>query len=222
MSVPAWLCGLSALAAVACGAPGTPTPKSVDGVRPLIDTTYYAVTGSTPAEWIASSARAAARVGVPPRALAMMANVNKWMYTARTSEYGCEPHDATVILGITFLIPRLASETGVAPDNLAAWNGLVRYLWVHEQTHAAIAMRSAIEFRDSLRVLHSGECGLLESHVAAASNAVTAKYNALRAALDDREHAAQRVAGQIAVFRGSRLARDTTFRDPVSVYGLPY
>ncbi|CAN5558274.1 hypothetical protein BH09GEM1_BH09GEM1_23780 [soil metagenome] len=209
------LCVLSAGLVAACGVPASPGPKAVDGVRSLIDTTYYTVSGTNPQEWVASSAAAAARAGLSPRALAMTANVNKWVYTARPSEFGCEPHDATVILGITFVMPRLASESGVKQEDLAAWRGLVRYLWVHEQTHASIAMRSAIEFRDSLRVLHSGECGLLTTHVSSVAKGIADRYTALHRALDDREHAAQHSAGQIAQFRGSRLSVDTLFRDAV-------
>jgi predicted secreted Zn-dependent protease len=187
----------------------------------MIDTTYYVVTGLTPAEWAASSASAAARFGLSPRALAMTANYNKWVYALRPSAYGCEPRDVNVILGITFVMPRLASDSGVSADDMSAWRGLVRYLWVHEQTHAAIATRSAVEFRDSLRVLHSGECGLLRARAGEVSNEVTAKYNVLQRALDDREHAAQHSEGQIRQFRGSRLAVDTTFRDTVPLFRSP-
>ena len=216
------LCAIATLLVGACSVPVTPAPKAVDGVKSLIDTTYYAVRGSTPQEWIASSEAAGARVGLSPRALAMTANFNKWVYTARPSEYGCEPHDPTIILGITFVMPRLASDSGVKAEDMAAWQGLVRYLWVHEQTHATIALHSAIEFRDSLRVLHSGECGLLKSRVAEVSKAVAAKYLVQQRALDEREHAAQHSGGQITQFRGSRLSVDTTFRDTVSLPGPRY
>src|SRR3954464_4157800 len=94
---------------VACSVPVTTAPKAVDGVRSLVDTTYYAVPGHTPQDWIASSAKAGATVGLASRVLAMTGNVNKWVYATRPSEYGCEPHDATVILGITFVMPRLVS-----------------------------------------------------------------------------------------------------------------
>lgn len=217
-----WVLVVATFVTMACAVPVTPVPKAVSGVRPVVDTTYYVVTGTTPQEWEASSATAAARVGLSPRALAMTANYNKTVYTAHATEYGCEPHDPTVILGITFVMPRLDSDSGVGAGDLAAWQALVRYLWTHENTHAAIAMRSAIEFRDSLRVLHSGECGLLKARVDAVSRAVAAKYGVLHRDLDDREHAAQHSAGQIAQFRGSRLAVDTTFRDTVRVMPLPY
>lgn len=208
--------GLVAIAMrLACVASPVAFPKNADGIRTLTDTVYYTVYGTTPTQWMTSARVEAARAGIRVPSVALTAGANRWTYSARPSEFGCEPHDVVVILGLRFVMPRLATESGVTADDLAAWQGFVRYVWVHEKSHAAIAMRSAIEFRDSLRVLHAGECGLLTSHVESVAGGVRERSRVLQDALDARARTGGHAAGQIRVFRGSVLAVDTTFRDSV-------
>lgn len=212
---PARIALIAIAACVACVAAPASTPKAVDGIRTLADTVYYPVHGTTPREWATSSRAEAARAGVRVPAIAMLGFANRWVYTAQHSEYGCEPHDPAVILGIRFVMPRLASDTGVTREDMTAWEGLMRTLWVHEKAHATIARKSAVEFRDSLRVLHSGECGVLMAHVSAVAKEVQQRYEALQVELDDRRQRGSRPAGQIDAFRGTFLGVDTTFRDSV-------
>jgi Predicted secreted Zn-dependent protease len=198
---------------VACVATPAVVPKTVDGIQTLVDTQYYPVYGTTPTEWSTSARREAARAGVRVPALAMTGFVMNSFYRARTTEYGCEPHDPSVILGIRFVMPHLASDTGVSGDNRAAWDALMRALWIHESAHATVATRSAVEFRDSLRVMHSGECGLMTSHVTAVHKEIQDRYEALQKVVDDRRRLGTRAVGEIAAFRGTFLSIDTTFRD---------
>jgi predicted secreted Zn-dependent protease len=200
---------------VGCTTPPASMPRAVNGVRALVDTLYCPVYGATPREWATSSQKEAARAGVLVPHLAMTAFANKWVYFLRPSEYGCELRVPVVLLGIRFVMPRLAVDSGVSADDMAAWQGRQRSLWIHEGAHATIAMRSAIEFRDSLRVLHSSECGLLDSRVQGVASGVTMRAQALQDSLDARSRRGQALAGQIAAFRRTVLAVDTTFRDSV-------
>ena len=112
-------------------------------------------------------------------------------------------------------MPRLQTESGVGANDLATWQGNVRALWRHEEGHATLAMRSGTELRDSLRVLHAGECGLLNAHIDSVARGIDVKYRRLQGAADERARTNARAAGQIVQFRGSVLAVDTTYRDSV-------
>lgn len=207
------ICGLAA--GMACATAPASAPRAVDGLRTLIDTVYFPVSGTEPKEWAASSVRAAARAGVRPGHLAMTGYVPRWTYAPRVTEFGCEPRNPVLILGIAFVMPRLQTESGVSASDLAAWQGYMRALWRHEEAHATLAMRSGTELRDSLRVVHSGECGLLQSHIEGVAKAIDEKYQRLQAAVDEGSRTGSRVSGQPLPFMGSVLAIDTTYRDAV-------
>ncbi|MDQ2664829.1 MAG: DUF922 domain-containing Zn-dependent protease [Gemmatimonadota bacterium] len=181
----------------------------------MIDTVYYQVSGSTPWEWMAAAPAAAAAAGIPASFQALTISAPRSTYVLRNSEFGCEARNAAVVLGISFVMPRLASDNGVSAENMTEWRRRMQSLWTHEGGHATRAMRAAAELRDSLRVLHDPECGLLRSRLFVAQQRVTEKYRLLQADYDARTQHGLRQGAMIIPFRGVRLAVDTTFRDTV-------
>ena len=180
-----------------------------------MDTVYYPVRGTTPLEWSQSAIVEAARVGIMLPTVALTAYAPRWTYTPRNTAYGCEPREPVLILGIRFIMPRLADERGASSSDLSAWQARQRALWRHEEGHAALALRSGKELRDSLRVLHAAECGLLNDRINDVARGIDARYRMLQEVYDDRARHGARASEQIQRFRGLSIAVDTTYRDSV-------
>jgi Predicted secreted Zn-dependent protease len=104
-----------------------------------------------------------------------------WSYaSSAVTALGCQAQSPSVELTIHYLMPRLASDSGVAPEDLLEWRRHAISLWRHEEGHALRAVRGAAEMRDSLSRLRADDCTALRSSIPGAMDAVLFKYKALR------------------------------------------
>ena len=199
----------------ACGPPVTSLP-SAPGVRAVVDTTFYEVEGVTRRQWLASMRPAAQRAGVPAPYLAHTEWQARWSYgTSRSTARGCEAQLPVIEVTIRYTMPRLGSDSGVAPDDVLEWRRHATSLWRHEEGHALRALRAATEMRDSLYRIRAPTCASLPSTVSRAMDAVVLKYRALQEAYDSRTiHGARQ--GAVLIPPGmTRLSVDTTYRDTI-------
>jgi predicted secreted Zn-dependent protease len=201
--------------AVACG-PSTASLPSVAGVKATVDTSYYDAEGVTRRQWLASMRASAQRAGIRVPFLAHTSWQTRWSYaTSRSTSMGCEARLPGVEVMIRYTMPRLVSDSGVAPEDVLEWRRHMTSLWRHEEGHAIRAMRAATEMRDSLAHFRAPSCGALQSAVSRTMDAIVQKYRGLQDAYDARSgHGARQ--GAILLLPGmARLTVDTTFRDTV-------
>jgi predicted secreted Zn-dependent protease len=197
-----------------CGRSSTTLP-SPPGVRAAVDTTYYETEGSTRRQWLASMHAAARAAGVRAPYLAHTAWQTRWSYAgSRLTTLGCEARLPSIDLTIHYTMPRLVSDSGVAPEDALEWRRHAMSLWRHEEGHALRALRAAAEMRDSLSRVRAPSCASLQPTIARAMDAVERKYRALQEAYDARTgHGARQ--GAVLALPGVRLPVDTTYRDTV-------
>ncbi len=100
----------------------------------------------------------------------------------RMTSIGCEVQFPTISLDISFVMPRLVSDSAVSTEDRFEWLRFIHSLWAHEQGHAMRGMRAVAEIRDSLQHLHTESCAALSPTAAEAARKVQVKYTALQAA----------------------------------------
>ncbi len=201
------------LGAAACGTPSTTLPSAA-GVRLRVDTAFYDAAGSTRLEWLASMRVGARRAGVAAPYLAHTAWQTRWSYaSSRRSADGCRPQSPLVEVTIRYTMPRLPSDSGVAPDDTREWRRHSVSLWRHEEGHAVRALRAATEMRDSLATVRAPSCDALPAAATRAIAAVMNKYRALQADYDLRTAHGARQGAVLLPSGIARLSTDTTYRD---------
>jgi predicted secreted Zn-dependent protease len=202
------------MAAVVCGPPRTTFPPTQQGIRTVVDTTFYDTEGVTRAQWLASMRAGARRAGVRPPFVAYTAWEARWSYpSSQMWPTGCEPRAPVIDLTIRYTMPRLVPDSGVALEDMVEWRRHATALWRHEEGHALRAFRAAVEMRDSITHVRAPSCTSLQPMVASAMDAVVRKYRALQMSYDARtEHGARQ--GAILVLPGiTRVPADTAYRD---------
>ena len=203
------------LVAIGCGPSRSSLPSS-PGVRLVVDTTFYDAEGVTRRQWLASMRAGAQRAGVSAPYLAHTEWQTRWSYaSARSTALGCAPQLPLVEVTIRYTMPRLGSDSGVAPEDILEWRRHSTSLWRHEEGHAARALRAAAEMRDSLWTLHTPSCTALQSSASRAITAVMAKYRMLQADYDTRTGHGARQGAMLLLPGIARLSMDTTFRDTI-------
>ena len=202
-------------AALGWGCHGSSNPTSAaTGVRVKVDTTYYDVDGTEPRAWRLFMASAAAAAGLAPPAVGATRATTSWSYAStRSTAAGCELRQPSVALEIHYVVPRLRSDSGVAPAALAEWRRYMVSLWRHEEGHALRNARGAAELREELRRLHPVSCDMIDAVLRAQSTAVLAKFDALNKAYDVRTAHGARQGVILIANQSIRLPIDTTFRD---------
>jgi predicted secreted Zn-dependent protease len=180
----------------------------------VVDTTFYRTDGLTRRQWLASMRAGAQRAGVNVPFLAHTEWQTRWSYaSSRNSGRGCAPISPMVEVTIRYTMPRLASDSGVALEDMLEWRRHSASLWRHEEGHAARALRAAAEMRDSLWALHTPGCAALQPAASRAIAAVMAKYRALQADYDARTGHGARQGAMLLLPGVARLPVDTTYRD---------
>lgn len=204
---------IAALGATGCHHTSGPA-SAATGVRVTVDTTYYDVDGAEPRAWRLFMVGAAAAAGLTSPAVGATRSTTSWSYAStRTTPAGCELRQPAVALEIHYVVPRLRSESGIAPAALAEWRRYMTSLWRHEEGHALRNARGAAELREELRRVRAPRCETMEALVRAHATAVLAKFEALNQAYDVRTAHGARQGVILIPNAGIRLSIDTTFRD---------
>jgi predicted secreted Zn-dependent protease len=209
-----WRSAVFGLALAAGCGPSPSALPSTPGVRATVDTIYYGTEGVTRAQWMASMRIGARRAGVPAPFLAHTAWQTRWTYgSSQLTARGCEARQPSVDLTISYTMPRLASDSGVAREDLAEWRRHLTSLWRHEEGHGLRAFRAAREMRDTLAHVRAPSCGALPMLLARSMDALLQKYRALQEGYDARTGHGSRQGAMLIPSGNVRLAADTTFRD---------
>lgn len=139
-------------------------PRPVTAVNPLtsVDTAWYAVPGSSRAEWNVNLPRAAAAAGIPGgRPSWTVGHVLYRTAGTRTTATGCEVEGSLVLLRLGHVMPRLAP--GAAPDSAerAAWDAFIKQLWDVAHEREAIGAKVADELRADIKRTRTSQCSEL-------------------------------------------------------------
>lgn len=197
-----------------CASPSTvPVPS---GVSALFDTTYYDIDGVRPREWMRSMMRIAPTAGVEGSFAARTTWSTHWAYAAtRNAPAGCEAVRPTVDAAVHFIMPRLRSDSGVAPADRTEWARFTTSLWRHEEGHAQRGLHAAGAELETLRRLRTPSCQTFSMEAVNALGAVLHRYQLSDADYDRDTRHGVRQGANLIVDPTRPLAIDTTYRDSV-------
>ena len=139
-------------------------PKGAKAPTPLtsVDTVYYEVAGSTPAQWRIQLPRAAAAAGIQGGGVTYtLASMLVSPGHARTTSIGCQFDGSSLLLRLGHVMPRLSADASPSADDRAAWDAFVAALWERAHLSEEVGQRLADSIRVEVRHERAQECGPL-------------------------------------------------------------
>ncbi len=139
-------------------------PRASTGVTPLtsVDTAWYAVPGSSRAEWAVNLPRAAAAAGIPGGGPSWtVGNVLYRTARTRTTATGCEVDGSLVLLRLGHVMPRLAPDAHPNEAERVAWDRFMQQLWEVAREREAIGAKVADELRADIKRTRTSQCSEL-------------------------------------------------------------
>ena len=139
-------------------------PKGAKAPTPLtsVDTVYYEVAGSTPAQWRIQLPRAAAAAGIQGGGVTYtLASMLVSPGHTRTTSIGCQFDGSSLLLRLGHVMPRLSADASPSADDRAAWDAFVAALWERAHLSEEVGQRLADSIRVEVRHERAQECGPL-------------------------------------------------------------
>ena len=195
---------------LACGSRGALAP--VAGVALVVDTTLYEVAGRTPREWRVFLRENGQKATGTSYSAFTRSNV-RYEYRTRLTTRGCEGKFPRLAVSVQYIMPHRMRDSLVAPALEDEWSRFSRFLWRHEEGHAARAVRAADEMADSLRHLVTPACDSYGAVAARMWTAISRKYTALQVAYDERTRHGVTQGAVLPSVDVIRIPIDTTARD---------
>jgi predicted secreted Zn-dependent protease len=163
----------------ALAVPGAPDDQATaapsDGVRLTTSTDYYAVEGASLASLLASLRQRGPGDGHGAWA-ANTVWVFRWSYRP-TAEADCRVASARVDLDLTYTYPRWTAPTDAAPALVAAWDGFLARVELHEHGHREIAEAAAADLVKALQELPpQPACDALAATARTTANQLLARH----------------------------------------------
>jgi predicted secreted Zn-dependent protease len=181
------------------GAPAPVTPA--DGVQVRFATQHYAVEGTSRSGLLASLRERGPRDGDESWAASTSWSF-RWSYRTAV-DAGCRVVSARVDLELTSTAPEWDAPSSVSPSLVAAWDGYLDRVEVHEHGHEEIAERTAAEIVQALQALPARpSCDALGIAARDTVSVVLARHAAAQAAYD-RETAHGATQGAVLAASGS-------------------
>jgi predicted secreted Zn-dependent protease len=171
--------GLAACASAPRGA-ATPTPLT------SVDTVYYEVAGSTPAQWRNQLPRAAQAAGI--RGGGVTYTLARMLVSpgfTRTTPTGCQFDRSFLLLRIGHVMPRLSASASPSADDRAEWDTFVATLWKRAHLSEEVGQRLADSIRVEVRRERAQECAQLIEQTHRKVAAFGARYSAAMQAAED-------------------------------------
>ena len=153
--------------------PRAPTPLT------SVDTVFYEVAGSTPAEWRRQLPRAAQASGLPNGAVTYtMAHLLVVPGKTQTTPTGCEFERSLLQLRVGHVMPRLSASASPSTGDRAAWDAFMATLWERAHVREEVGQRLADSVRAELRHARGQECAPLIEQVRRKVDTFGARYSA--------------------------------------------
>jgi predicted secreted Zn-dependent protease len=157
----------------------TPTPLT------SVDTVYYEVAGSTPAQWRRELPRAAQAAGIPGSGVTYtLAHMLLNRGYLRTTSTGCQFEQSFLQLRIGHVMPRLPASVAPSAEDRASWDAFVAALWERAHVREEVGQRLADSIRAEVRGAHAQECAPLIEQTRRKTEAFGARYRAAVQAAD--------------------------------------
>src|SRR6476659_10389609 len=136
-------------AAVASGCASAPKGAKAPSPLTSVDTVYYEVAGSTPAQWRRQLPRAAAAAGIANGGVTYtLASMLVSPGFTRTTSIGCQFDGSSLLLRLGHVMPRLSADASPSAEDKAAWDTFMATLWERAHLSEEVGQRLA----DSIRV----------------------------------------------------------------------
>lgn len=87
---------------------------------------------------------------------------------ATQSSEACRYKSYRISSVYSFVLPKLASNTGVPKQTLAKWNGFATYLLKHEDLHRQIWLKCLSEFETEAKAITAADCSTLNKYTSQA------------------------------------------------------
>ncbi len=164
----------AAMLAACAGAPrGAKTPTPLTSV----DTVYYEVGGSSPAQWRQQLPRAAAAAGIRGGAVTYtLAHMLLNPGYLRTTPTGCQFEQSFLQLRIGHVMPRLSASASPSAEDRASWDAFVAALWERAHVREEVGQRLADSIRVEVRGAHAQECAPLIEQTRRKTDGFGARY----------------------------------------------
>jgi len=156
-------------------------PRGARAPTPLtsVDTVYYEVAGSTPAQWRRELPRAAAAAGIQGGGVTYtLAHMLLHPGYTRTTPTGCQFEQSFLQLRIGHAMPRLSASAAPSVEDRAAWDAFVAALWERAHLREEVGQRLADSIRVEVRGAHAQECAPLIEQTRRRTDGFGARYTA--------------------------------------------
>ncbi len=204
------LAGLFALVLVACGGDdepaspthtsvppatiisvATPQPDSNIDLQTSMNTTYYAVSGTTTEEIFASIEANGPTDNVGQQGSGLTSVDWEYKWSGDQSPTGeCSIRDLTIRADITVELPQHEDEASLTDTLQTNWDTYAQGVATHEQRHVDIYLQGAEDIRDAMEEIGvEKDCEALEGHIDAVWNDEQARINGLQQTFHDEENA---------------------------------
>ena len=164
-------------------------PAASAGVKVLVKTQTYDVSGTTGEALIESMDHSGPRHGLMAHAIAQTSYTKAWDFDFIKANGSCRIKQAHGTLKLTFAYPRVVSDL---PSSLERrWKRFFAGVTAHEQTHGRIAremMRATEKSLTGLTVQNDAQCTKTRREARQRINAIFDEYEARQNAFDAREH----------------------------------
>jgi predicted secreted Zn-dependent protease len=165
------------------------TSATAAGVKILVKTQTYTVTGDSGAALVKAMDRTGPRHGFMTRAIAQTSYTVDWNLQVARTEDACRLVRAVPILHVNYIFP----QAGNLPPALARrWKRFLAGVHKHEKTHGRIAtqmVQAAARSASGLAMKQDPSCNRVRREAKRRIHAIYADYEARQVAFDRREHA---------------------------------
>ncbi len=159
------------------------------GVKTIVKTRTYDITGTTGAGLVVAMNRKGPRHGFMTHAIAQTSYKVDWNLDMRQVNGVCTVRQANGTMNITYTYPRVASA--VTPALRKRWNRFYSGVLAHEGTHGRIAgqmMQAAERSVRGLKIANDPQCNKTRNEARRRLEATNKVYEAKQIAFDAGEH----------------------------------
>lgn len=181
------LTAVTLLVAVGAGCCFSSTASA--GVKVVVVTRTYDVTGTSGEALVTSMDRNGPRHGFMARAIAQTNYTKTWDFDFTKAKGGCRIKQANGTLNLNFVYPRIASP--IPPALEKHWKLFFDGVTAHEETHGRIArkmMAATDKSLTGLTVPDDPQCSKTRREAKRRIDAIYAEYEDKQNAFDAREH----------------------------------
>lgn len=173
----------------AVGVAGCFSSTASAGVKVIVVTQTYDVTGTSGEALVASMDRNGPRHGFMARAIAQTNYTKTWDFDFTKAKGACSIKQANGTLNLNFVYPRIASP--ISPALEKHWKRFLDGVTAHEETHGRIAremMAATDKSLTGLTVPDDPQCSRTRREAKRRIDAIYDEYEDKQNAFDAREH----------------------------------